>query len=77
MLMVRSRGKTDISLSPFVPEKLVSRDGFGRLFPRQPAAHSPHSRLNMVFTGFFPISAAASTYLFKTAIRRVRPEFID
>ena len=29
-------------LSPFAPEKLVSRDRFGRPVPRQPA-HSPHS----------------------------------
>ena len=27
----------DISLSPFGPEKLVSRDGFGSPVPRQPA----------------------------------------
>ena len=30
------------SLSPFAPENLVLRDGFGRPVPRQPA-HSPHS----------------------------------
>ena len=34
----------EISLCPFVPENLVSRDDrFDRPFPRQPAAHSPHS----------------------------------
>ena len=27
----------NISLSPFAPEKLVSRDGFGSLVSRQPA----------------------------------------
>ena len=32
----------NISLSPFAPENLVSRDGFGRPVPRQPA-HSPHA----------------------------------
>ena len=31
-----------ICLSPFAPENLVSRDGFGRPVPRQPA-HSLHS----------------------------------
>ena len=31
-----------ISLSPFAPENLVSRDVFGLPVPRQPA-HSPHS----------------------------------
>ena len=30
------------SLSPFAPENLVSRDGFGRPVPLQPA-HYPHS----------------------------------
>ena len=35
-------GKMNISLSPFASENLVSRDGFGRPVPRQPA-HSPHS----------------------------------
>ena len=32
----------NISLSPFAPENLVSRDEFGRSVPRQ-SAHSPHS----------------------------------
>ena len=32
----------NISLSPFAPENLVSRDGFGRPVLRQPA-HSPYS----------------------------------
>ena len=38
----------DISLSPFAPENLVSRHGFGSPVPRQPA----HSilRLNLVLT---------------------------
>ena len=31
-----------ISLLPFAPENVVSRDGFGRPVPRQPA-HSSHS----------------------------------
>ena len=29
--------KNDYSLSPFVPENLISRDGFGSPAPRQPA----------------------------------------
>ena len=42
------------SLSPFVPDNLVSRDGFGHPVPRQPA-HSPHSGLNLVLThGIIP-----------------------
>ena len=34
--------ENEYSLFPFTPENLVSRDGFGRPVPRQPA-HSPHS----------------------------------
>ena len=48
----------NISLSPFGPENMISRYGFGRPVPRQPA-HSPYWGL---FTGFLPISAAASIY---------------
>ena len=33
----RLNRKINISLSPFAPENLVSRDGFGRPVPRQPA----------------------------------------
>ena len=51
---------TNIFLSPFAPENLVSRDGFDRSIPRQPA-HSPHSGwIWCLLTGFLPISAAAS-----------------
>ena len=40
----------NISLSPFAPENLVSRDGFGRPVPRQPA-YCPHLLigLNLVY----------------------------
>ena len=38
LLMVEQQGeKMWFSLSPFAPEKLVSRDGFGRSVLRQPA----------------------------------------
>ena len=49
----------NIFLSPFAPENLVSRDGFGRPISRQPA----HS-IWCLLTGFVPISAAASIYSF-------------
>ena len=35
--VVSLTGKMNISLSAFVPENLVSRDGFGSPVPRQPA----------------------------------------
>ena len=51
----------DISLSPFAPENLISRDGFGSPVPRQPAhLHTQAESGALTFTGFLPISAAAS-----------------
>ena len=35
--------ENNISLSPCVPENLVSRDGFSRPVPRQPAHHHTHA----------------------------------
>ena len=43
----------NISLSPFAPENLVSRDGFGRPVPLQPAKFST-LRLNLVLTHEIP-----------------------
>ena len=37
LLVVSLTGKMNISVFPFVPENLVSRDGFGSPAPRQPA----------------------------------------
>ena len=37
LLVVSWAGKMNIPLSPYVPENLVSRDGFSRPVPRQPA----------------------------------------
>ena len=34
--------RENVSLSPFAPDNLVSRGGFGRAVPRQPA-NSPYS----------------------------------
>ena len=42
LLMVGQQGEMVLSLSSFAPEKLVSRDGFGRPVLRQ-SAHSSHS----------------------------------
>ena len=53
----------NISLSPFAPENLVTRDGFGSTAPRQ-LAHL-HTQAKSGAYSFLPSSAAASTYLFK------------
>ena len=53
-----------ISLSPFAPGNLVSRDRFDRPISREPA-HFPHSDwVWCLLAGFLPISAAASIYLY-------------
>ena len=61
----------NISLSAFVPESLVLRDGYGSPVARQPA--HLHTQAE---SGFFLLRdssefprRAASIYLFKTAIR--------
>ena len=61
---------------PFAPVKLVSRDGFGR--PVSASLLILHTQAEFgPYTGFPPISAAASIYLFTPAIRhRASPEFI-
>ena len=65
LLVVSWTGKMNISLSPFAPENLVSRDGFGRPVPRPPVP-SPHPDwIWCLLTGFLPTSAAASIYSFK------------
>ena len=52
--------ENEISLPPFAPENLVSRDKLGRPVPRQPA-HFPYSGwIWFLLTGFLPGSAAAS-----------------
>ena len=72
----RENNIPNIPLSPCVPENLVSRDGFSRPVPRQPAhLHTQAEIIWCLLTGFLPSSAAASIY--ETAIRhRVSPEFI-
>ena len=66
------------SLSPFAPENLVSQNRFGRPVPHQPA-HSSHSGwIWCLLTGFVPLSAAGSIYLFIPPYIRLRasPESI-
>ena len=64
------------SLSAFVPENLVSRDGFGSPVPRQPG-HLHTQTESGAYLRDSSSSAAASIYLLKSFIRhRVSPEFI-
>ena len=64
LLVVSLTVKINISLSPFAPENLVSRDGFGLPVLRQPVL-SPYSDcIWCLLTGFLPILVAASVYLF-------------
>ena len=64
-LVVSCTGKTNISLSPLVPENFVSRDGFDSSVPRQPARLHTQAESGAYLTGFLPSSVAASIYLFK------------
>ena len=58
---IKNTWKMFFSLSPFAPENLVSRDGFGSPVPRQPTYLGC---IWCLLTGFLPSSAAASIYLF-------------
>ena len=60
LVVIRIVGKTNMSLSPFAPKNLVSRDRFDRPVPRH-HAHFPHSGCTWcVLTGLLSLSAAAS-----------------
>ena len=43
LLKVSRTGKMNIPLSPYAPQNLISREGFSRPVPRQPA-HSPYTQ---------------------------------
>ena len=64
LLVVSWTGKVNIPLSAFVPENLVSRDGFGSPVPRQPAHLHTQAESGAYITEYLPSSAAASIYLF-------------
>ena len=66
LLVGSSTGNINIPLSPFAPENLVSRDGFGSPVPRQPAhLHTQAESGACLLKGSLPSSAAASIYLLK------------
>ena len=52
-----------ISLSPFAPENLVARDGFGSPVPRQPA-HFHTRGMNLVLTYGIPPEFRGDVHLF-------------
>ena len=57
LLVVSRAGKVNIPLSPFAPENLVSRDGFGGPVPREPAhvhTQPKDSRANSIMSGRSP-----------------------
>ena len=61
----------------FAPENFVSRDEFCSPVSRQPAHLHTQAGSGAYLRDSFPNSAAASIYLYKTAMRhRVSPEFI-
>ena len=49
-MYARKVEKMTLFLSSFASENVVSRDRSGGPVPRQPVAHSSHSRLNVVLT---------------------------
>ena len=76
LLVVSWTRKMNISVSPFAPENLASRDGFGRPVRRQPA-HSTYSDwMWCLRAGFLLISAAASMLIYTAILHRVSSESI-
>ena len=73
LFVVSWTGKINIPLSPYLPENLVSRDGFSGPVPRQPAHCLYSDWIWCLLTGFLPSSAAASIIYIKQpyAIRSV------
>ena len=64
------------SLSPFAPEKLVSRDGFGRSVLRQPAHSLQAGRLNLVLSHGNPAAFHEGFHICTANRYGVSPEFI-
>ena len=64
------------SLSPFAPENLVSRDGFGSPVPRQPAHVHTQTEYDAYLRDSSRVPRRHPVIYLKTAIRhRVSPEF--
>ena len=66
----------NIPLSPCVPENLVSRDGFSRPVPRQPAHLNTQAESGAYLRDSSRVPRRRP-FIYETAIRhRVSPEFI-
>ena len=76
LIVVSRTGKLNVSLSAFVLENLVSRDGSDRPVQRHPA-HSPHSRVESGAYSWDPSRFPRRSPLLYNANRhRISPEFI-
>ena len=77
LLVVSSTGKMFPPTSPFASENLVTRDGLGRLVPRQPAYFPYSGGIWCLLTGFFlQLSATASTCMYRHNRHWASHEFI-
>ena len=68
-------GKTNIPLSPCVPENLVSRNGFSCPVPRQPA-HLHTQAESVVNSSKYDIFRKQQLYYYRMlyVLRRIRPQ---
>ena len=57
--------KTNVSLPPFAPENLVSRDRFDRPVPRRPAHSSTTPRLNLVLIQGIPPDFRVGPHIYR------------
>ena len=68
------QGKMIFSLSPFTPENLVSRDGFSRPVPREPA-YSSHSAESGAYSRNFSRFRRRPPFTYTANRHRVSPKF--
>ena len=63
LLVVSLTGENIISLSPFAPESLVSRDGFGSPVTRQPAHLHTQAESGVTYYGILPESRDVQLFI--------------
>ena len=76
LLVVSWTGKTNISLSAFAPENLVSRDGIGSPVPRQPAHLHIQAESGAYLRDPSRVPRGRPLYILTALRHRVSPEFI-